>query len=188
MKAGKGWALVALIAIAGVTLTLGLQHLTADYAARQAQAQQRLALLDLLPGASYDNSPLDQPLVIRTQPLANSQLHAGYLATLSGQPIAVLLRVQASGYVGPIELLIAIDRSGKLLGVKTLEQSETPSLGGRIAEPGNPWIAALKGRSGEFDHMAGATITSRAVINAVQDALRYFDEHHSSLLEPAPHE
>jgi electron transport complex protein RnfG len=103
-----------------------------------------------------------------------------------------LLRLQANGYVGPIELLIAIGSDGRLLGIKTLQQSETPSLGGHISEPGNPWMEAFKRRSQEdrapFDQMTGATVTSRAVINAVHDALRYFDEHRPSLLEPGVHE
>ncbi|WP_411389966.1 RnfABCDGE type electron transport complex subunit G [Pseudomonas sp. MPB23] len=188
----KGWPLVLLMALLGIVLPLGLQHLTVDQTARQAQMQQRQALRDLLPAERYDNLPMDHPLAIHAQSLASSQLQGGYLATLSGQPSAVLLHVQASGYAGPIELLIAIDRDGRLLGLKTLEQAETPSLGGHIGEPGNPWMAAFKGYSSDapprFDQMAGATVTSRAVINAVHDALRYFDEHRPSLLEPGSHE
>lgn len=46
---------------------------------------------------------------------------------------------------------------------------------------------ALKRDHGAFDQLAGATVTSRAVIDALQDALRYFDEHRPALLgEVAP--
>lgn len=198
MKGTRSLLIVLLIAIAGVALTMLVQHLTASRAAQEQQDQQRRALLDILPGGSYDNQPLEHSLAMNPQVLANSQLLGGYLATLSSQPNAVLLRSQVNGYGGPIELLIAISHNGKLLGVKTLKQSETPSLGGHIAEDNNPWLAAFKARSrddptdagwalkkdqGQFDQMAGATITSRAVINAVHDALRYFDEHRQSMLE-----
>ena len=198
MKSTRSLLIVLLIAIAGVALTMLVQHLTASRAAQEQQDQQRRALLDNLPGGSYDNQPLEHSLAMNPQVLANSQLLGGYLATLSSQPNAVLLRSQVNGYGGPIELLIAISHNGKLLGVKTLKQSETPSLGGHIAEDNNPWLAAFKARSrddptdagwalkkdqGQFDQMAGATITSRAVINAVHDALRYFDEHRQSMLE-----
>ena len=198
MKSTRSLLIVLLIAIAGVALTMLVQHLTASLAAQEQQDQQRRALLDILPGGSYDNQPLEHSLAMNPQVLANSQLLGGYLATLSSQPNAVLLRSQVNGYGGPIELLIAISHNGKLLGVKTLKQSETPSLGGHIAEDNNPWLAAFKARSrddptdagwalkkdqGQFDQMAGATITSRAVINAVHDALRYFDEHRQSMLE-----
>ncbi|MBT2372008.1 RnfABCDGE type electron transport complex subunit G [Pseudomonas fluorescens] len=198
MKRARGLLIVLLIAAAGIALTLLVHQLTASRAAQEQQDQQRRAFLDILPGGSYDNQPLEHPLAMNPQVLANSQLLGGYLATLSSQPNAVLLHSQVSGYGGPIELLIAISQNGKLLGVKTLKQSETPGLGGHIAEGNNPWLAAFKARSrhdpadagwalkkdqGQFDQMAGATITSRAVINAVHDALRYFDEQRQSMLE-----
>lgn len=203
MKDTRGLLIVSLIGAVGIALTLGTQQLTASRAALEQQNQQRSALLDILPNPSYDNQPLEHPLAISQRALENSQLLGGYLATLAGQPSAILLRSQASGYGGPIELLIAISPAGKLLGVKTLKQSETPSLGGHIADPDSPLIAAFKGRSredskdsvwalkkdhGQFDQIAGATITSRAVINAVHDALRYFDDHRQLMLEQPAHE
>jgi electron transport complex protein RnfG len=113
----------------------------------------------------------------------------------------VLLRNQTEGYAAAIELLIAIDTNGKLLGVKTLKQNETPALGAPIGDWPNRWLQAFTGKSrgepndagwalkkdqGQFDQMAGATITSRATINAIHDALRYFDEHRSALLGSEP--
>lgn len=203
MNTTRGLMTVLLIAAAGIALTLGVQQLTANRASEAQHNLQRQALLDILPVGTYDNQPLQHPLAIHPQALANSQLLGGYLASMNGQPSAVLLRSQTNGYGGPIELLIAISHNGKLLAVKTLSQSETPSLGGHIAEPGNPWLAAFKGLSrddskdsawalkkdhGQFDQMAGATITSRAVINGVHDALRYFDEHRQWVLEPSTHD
>ncbi|MFC6335781.1 RnfABCDGE type electron transport complex subunit G [Pseudomonas sp. CCM 7891] len=201
MKRAQGLLTVVLIFAAGVALTVGVQQLTANRAAAQHQDLQRRAWLDILPVDSYDNQPLEQPLAITAQTLENSQVQGGYLATLAGQPSAVLLRSQTSGYGGTIQLLIAVSSNGKLLGVKTLKQSETPSLGGRIAENNDAWIAAFKGHSrndpqdsawalkkdhGQFDQIAGATVTSRAVLNAVHDALRYVDDARQSILEPPP--
>jgi electron transport complex protein RnfG len=129
-------------------------------------------------------------------------LLGGYLAMRSARPVAVLLRSQTLGYAGAIELLIAVDANGRLLGVKTLKQSETPGLGARIADWPNAWLQIFSGKSrtgpgdsgwalkkdqGQFDQIAGATITSRAVINAIHDALRYFDEHRQQLLGNPDH-
>ena len=203
MRTTRGLIVVVLIAAAGTVLTLGVQQMTASRITGAQQNIQRRALLDILPAGTYDNHPLEHPLALNPQALANSQLLGGYLATLNGQPGAVLLRSQTNGYGGPIELLIAIAHNGKLLAVKTLSHSETPSLGGRIAEPGNPWMAAFKGLSrdapkdsdwalkkdhGQFDQMAGATITSRAVVSAVHDALRYFDDHRQLMLGSPAHD
>jgi electron transport complex protein RnfG len=190
-----------LLAMVGIGATYLLQRNSAP----QIAAEQRLAdsrkLLDVLPADSYDNQPLEQPLPLTDTGLSHSTLTAAYRATRNGQTVAVLLRNQTEGYAAAIELLIAIDTNGKLLGVKTLKQNETPALGGPIGDWPNHWLQTFTGKSrgepndagwalkkdqGQFDQMAGATITSRAAINAIHDALRYFDEHRSALLGSAP--
>lgn len=192
MNRVSSWVLVGLLAGLGMGATyLAQQGSASRIAAEQREIDSR-KLLDLLPADRYDNHPLEQPLPLDNTALTNSRLLGGYLVTRAGHPTSVLLRSQTTGYVGSIDLLIAIDSTGRLLGVKTLSQTETPGLGARIAEWPNAWLAvftgtsrseppdngwALKKDQGQFDQIAGATITSRAVINAIHDALRYFDEH-----------
>ncbi|NUT76484.1 RnfABCDGE type electron transport complex subunit G [Pseudomonas sp. C1C7] len=203
MSRASSIVIVGLLAAVGIGLTWFVQHSSLP----RIEAEQRLIdsrnLLDVLPPDSYDNQPLEQPLALEKPTLANSTLLAGYRATRAGQPYAVLLRSQTLGYEGSIELLIAIDLNGRLIGVKTLKQAETPGLGARIAEWPNTWLGLFSGKSlndpgdngwalkkdqGQFDQIAGATITSRAVINATHDALRYFDEHRQPLLGSSDHE
>ena len=203
MKRTRGLLLLVLLGVLGVGATLWLQYAGAPRIAAEQRALQARKLLDLLPAASYDNQPLEQPLPLRDVQLDNSRLLDGYLATRAGQPSAVLLRTRVNGYAGPIELLIAIDNHGRLQGSKTLKQDETPGLGGRIAEQPNAWLQGFSGKSrtspddaawalkkdnGQFDQIDGATITSRAVISALHDALRYFDEHRQQLLSGAADE
>lgn len=192
-------AVVTLMLIAGAGL--GLTYVVQRASAPQIASEQRLLdsrqLLDVLAANAYDNQPLEQPLTLADTGLSHSTLLAGYRATRLGQPVAVLLRTQTKGYAGVIELLIAIDANGRLLGVKTLRHNETPALGGLIGDWPNNWLATFTGKSrhapddagwalkkdqGQFDQLAGATITSRATVNAIHDALRYFDEHRTTLL------
>ncbi|MEI7052670.1 RnfABCDGE type electron transport complex subunit G [Pseudomonas koreensis] len=192
-------AFVALVLLAGAGL--GLTYVVQRASAPQIASEQRLLdsrkLLDLLATDAYDNQPLEQPLALTDTTLSHSTLLAGYRASKSGQPVAVLLRTQTEGYAGAIELLIAIDANGRLLGVKTLRHNETPALGGLIGDWPNQWLATFTGKSrnspddagwalkkdqGQFDQLAGATVTSRATVNAIHDALRYFDEHRATLL------
>ncbi|CAI8961342.1 MULTISPECIES: RnfABCDGE type electron transport complex subunit G [Pseudomonas] len=196
-------SVIALVLIAGAGL--GLTYVVQRSSAPQIAIEQRLLdsrkLLDVLAADSYDNQPLEQPLALADTQLSHSTLLAGYRASNAGQPVAVLLRTQTEGYAGAIELLIAIDANGRLLGVKTLRQNETPALGGLISDWPNTWLAGFSGKSrsapddagwalkkdqGQFDQLAGATITSRATVNAIHDALRYFDEHRATLLGIAP--
>lgn len=201
----RATSVVTLVLLAG--LGIGATYLVQHTSAERIDTEQRLidsrTLLDMLPPESYDNQPLEKPLTLDNTALTNSTLLMGYLATKAGQPSAVLLRSQTVGYTSTIELLIAIDANGKLLGVKTLKQSETPGLGGRLADWPNAWLHLFTGKSrtdpadngwalkkdqGQFDQMAGATTTSRAVINAIHDALRYFDEHRQQLVGDGVHE
>jgi len=198
-------SVVIVVLLAG--LGIGATYLVQQSSAPRIASEQRLIdsrnLLDLLPADSYDNQPLEQPLRLDDAVLTNSTLQSAYLATKAGQPSAVLLRSQVLGYAGSIDVLIAIGANGTLVGVKTLRQSETPGLGARIADWPNAWLNAFAGKSrsepadngwalkkdqGQFDQIAGATITSRAVINAIHDALRYFDEHRQQLVGNSPHE
>ncbi|MDF9620482.1 RnfABCDGE type electron transport complex subunit G [Pseudomonas entomophila] len=185
---------LVLIAVAGLSVALSLawRHWTADsitQAERQLQERQWLAVL---PQGSYDNQPLLAPLKLADTTLRHSRLLAGYRATRAGKPAAVVLRSGLQGYGGPIELAIAIDAQGRLIGVRVLHQQESPGLGDQLANPTSHWLDqfvgsrrdappeqawALKRDQGAFDQLAGATVTSRAVIDAIQDALRYVDEH-----------
>lgn len=192
---------VVLLTFVGVSATYLLQRSNALQIASEQRLLDSRKLLDVLPAALYDNRPLEQPLTLVDSALRHSTLSDGYRATRFGQTVAVLLRSRSGGYAGTLELLIAIDANGRLLGVKTLEQRETPGLGGYIGEWPNAWLQAFIGKSrteptdagwalkkdqGQFDQIAGATITSRAAINAIHDALRYFDEHRAVLLGTGP--
>lgn len=195
--------LLLLLAAVGATGTFLVQQASAPRIEREQRAIQARNLLDILPAGSYDNQPLDQPLPLDNVQLSHSTLLAGYRATRNGQPSAVLLRTQVSGYGGPLELLIGIAANGRLLGSKALRHSETPGLGARIGERPNAWLQGFIGKSldepgdagwglkkdnGQFDQMAGATITSRAVIEGIHDSLRYFDAHREQLLGKPAHE
>ncbi|MEC6743648.1 MULTISPECIES: RnfABCDGE type electron transport complex subunit G [Pseudomonas] len=195
--------LVAAVACLAIGCAIGWAQLNA---ARISQAELQLkarSLLSVLPAERYDNQPLQRPLALPAPTLAHSTLLAGYRATLLGQPSAVVLHSRVQGYAGPLDLLIAIDSHGRLLATRVLQHQETPGLGGKLSEPGNTWLRGFEGRTladtpdpawalkrdaGQFDQLAGASVTSRAVIQAVHDALRYFDEHSLYLLGTGEHE
>ncbi|RCL26446.1 electron transporter RnfG [Pseudomonas sp. AFG_SD02_1510_Pfu_092] len=191
--------LVLLIAALGLSATLGWRHWTStaiNDAERQLQSRQRLAML---PEGTYDNQPLDSPLPKPAAQRPNSRILAAYRATLAGRPTAVILLTQTQGYTGPIVLSVAIAADGRLIGSQVVEQRESPGLGARLGDRKVNWLEqfanrqlgdhwALKRDHGDFDQLAGATVTSRAVIAALQEALSYFDEQRNVLLEDAAHE
>ena len=76
------------------------------------------------------------------------------------------------GYNGLISLWIAIDDSGNIRGVRVYNHQETPGIGDFIDRSVSDWIDRFVGRADKgHDQVSGATITSRAVINAVYQGL-----------------
>ncbi|MDN4496080.1 RnfABCDGE type electron transport complex subunit G [Pseudomonas mosselii] len=201
MTARKRSTAVLLVAGLAIAATLAWQRFTAGpiaVASRQWQEQQ---WLKVLPPGSYDNRPLQTPVTLTDTRLSHSHLLAGYRANLAGATSAVLLHSSVQGYGGAIELVIAIAPEGRLVGVRVLKQQESPGLGDGLVDPVRHWLDqfigrtlrdtpeqawALKRDQGAFDQLAGATVTSRAVIEAIQDTLRYFDQHRPALLGETP--
>lgn len=109
-----------------------------------------------------------------------------YSVIQEGKRVAAVIEATApDGYSGSIKLLVAAKTDGTVLGVRTLEHRETPGLGDKIELRVSDWITkftgtrvesendpawAVKREGGQFDQFAGATITPRAVINAVRRA------------------
>lgn len=112
-----------------------------------------------------------------------------YIARQDDRPVAAILEATApDGYSGAIQLLVGVDFSGTVLGTRVTEHHETPGLGDKIELRLSDWITHFSGKTiaagndahwavkkdgGDFDQFTGATITPRAVVNAVKRAGLY---------------
>lgn len=109
----------------------------------------------------------------------------------------VLEAIAQDGYSGDIALLIGIGIDGNVTGVRVTAHRETPGLGDYIEFAKSAWIRQFEGKSltapqlpqwkvskdgGAFDARAGATITPRAVVKAVRNALVFFARHRAALV------
>ena len=91
-----------------------------------------------------------------------------------GSLLGYCLGCSAKGYKGAIALTVAFDAQGNLLGVRIGSHGETASLGARISEEwfysqytGKTLPVELKT---DIEAITGATISSRAVTDAVNEA------------------
>ncbi len=99
----------------------------------------------------------------------------------SGNTIGYVVVNTAKGYGGDISVMTGVDLEGKVTGVNILSHAETAGLGAKAAEQSFrdkfvglvSGIAVSKDRPGEnsIDAITGATITSRAVTEAVNAAI-----------------
>lgn len=81
------------------------------------------------------------------------------------------------GYGGDMKLICGIKSDGTIEQCKTLSHSETSGLGSKTAE--DPYRNQYCGKSSdtlsEVDAISGATISSTAYKNAIEDAFKAFD-------------
>ena len=193
-----GFALLATLLVAGTYLG------TRDDIAAARRAAEEKALLQILSRAEHDNSMLDDRLPAPpADPLLRlPEPRSIYRARRDGRVVAVILPAHApDGYSGTIELLVGVERSGRIAGVRVLKHRETPGLGDAIDHRKSDWIEEFRGRSlgdpplegwtvskdgGAFDAFTGATITPRAVIRATARALQFVDRHHEDIFRATP--
>lgn len=177
-----------------------IQQATSERIATERQRMQMRALNEILPEQLHDNDLLQDSFQIDDQRLLRlPAASTAWRARRDGRVSAVILpAVTMDGYSGRIDLLVGIHASGELAGVRVVDHRETPGLGDKLEVAKGDWIFSFDGKSlglpsperwavrkdgGEFDQFVGATITPRAVVQAVRDALVYFEQHRAELLQ-----
>ncbi|MDD5330771.1 MAG: electron transport complex subunit RsxG [Sulfuricella sp.] len=191
-------AILAAFAIVGTALLAATYTVTRPIIA-ETEKQAKLALIgQILPKALYDNDILkDAAQLPPAEELGNRDATPVMRATKDGKPSAAVLEVTApDGYSGRIRMIVAIRADGVVSGVRVVSHNETPGLGDYIDIAKSPWIRVFEGKSlanyadrdwkvrkdgGKFEHMAGATVSPRAVVKAVHKSLLYFTAHRDEI-------
>lgn len=97
-------------------------------------------------------------------------------AVKGDKTIAYIFTTTGKGYGSDgIKVMTAIDTEGVIIAIKIIDASgETPGVGQKVTE--EEFYKQFKGESGKIDAITGATISSKAVTDAVNTALKYADE------------
>lgn len=168
---------------------------TRDAIAQREAEDMRASLSQVIPATIHDNNLLDDLIELKT----DGETVDIYRAKMADNITAVAYRIVGYGYSGKIVLMLGVDATGKILGVRVLTHAETPGLGDKIETSKDDWIYsfdklsldntpdsswAVKKDGGQFDQFSGATITPRAVVKAVKAGLDFFRLHQVELLNP----
>ncbi|MEN8168931.1 MAG: electron transport complex subunit RsxG [Pseudomonadota bacterium] len=180
----------------------GLVALTFKGTAPRIAENERQALLhslhQLISPDEHDNDIYTDIVTVTNKALLGSKSGVNvYRARMGGQPVAAVIASSApDGYNGSIKLLVGIRYDGTLAGVRVINHRETPGLGDGIEAKRSDWVLGFNGHSlinpeatgwkvkkdgGQFDQFTGATITPRAVVKAVYNTLRYYQQHRETL-------
>ena len=185
-------ALTLITVAAGLLLSL-VESLTREPIAEQRRLATLRALQTVLP--AFDNSPdADTVQLIYGQDKRGRELKRTFYrgrqdSKVSGIAFPV---IAPDGYSGNIAMMVGIDSGGKVVGLEILNHAETPGLGDKITR--DEFKGQFKGKSllgvdwrvkkdgGDFDQITGATISPRAVVNAVHRGLQFYREHQQDVL------
>ena len=156
--------LTVVVFLSVVSLTL-MDQMTREkiLAAQQSEIQQMLStLFPNLETFQYDEDSGLYTILANTATIGQAQM------------------LQAVGYGGAIDILLGIEPDGRVRGIRIISQQETPGLGAKIIE--SKFLDQFAGLSvneialsrdgGSVDAITGATISSRAVVEAVAETVR----------------
>lgn len=167
---------ITLVASAGVGV---VNMITTEPIAKAKEAATTAALKEVLPAFEQTTSEelsIDQmPILVYTA--KNGDQIAGYaVESMSKQ-----------GFAGVVRLMVGFTPEGEVVNVNVLEQTETPGLGTKMADVGNPLLGSVQGQrlenkklvdgklavtkdGGDVDALTAATISSRAYVDAINRA------------------
>lgn len=205
-KNATGLAIFAVVTAGAIAAT---KIATEDLIAENILKAKTAALNEIVPESDYSNDLLNDTVKLAgisdinlLGPIADNAI--AYRARTSAEATAhtILLPVSApDGYTTKIDLIVGIKADGSLAGVRVIDHKETPGLGDKIDIKKTDWILSFNGKSltspdvngwavkkdgGEFDQFSGATITPRAVVNAVKRSLEFFANNKTLLLDVTP--
>jgi electron transport complex protein RnfG len=150
-------------------------------------------LLPLLP--EHDNAPIDDCLLLTD---ASGASYTVYPATRGGiwSGAAITTETQ-SAFEGHMLILVSVDGGGHILDYTVLEESESEGIGDQVQtwfrDSAHP-SSDIRGRSvenplkltqdeGTIDGITGATVTSRAFLDAVSRAVAVVDEARATYMD-----
>ena len=127
----------------------------------------------------YDNNPAEAPDTIKL----NGVSYKVYKATKGSEFIGAAVESSANGFGGSLTVLVGFDKDGNIKDYSLLSHAEAPGLGSKATDwfkagnkgnitgmnPGKGELIVSKD-GGQIDAITASTITSRAFLNAVNNA------------------
>lgn len=191
---------LSIFAVIGTAIVAVIEDSTRE---KIAENERRVLLRDLyslLPPEKLDNVIAEDTRTISASVLLGTESESlVYRARLQGEPVAVIFNsIAPNGYSGRINLLVGVYFDGSLAGVRAVKHAETPGLGDVIELKKSDWVLGFDSRSldnprldkwkvkrdgGVFDQFTGATVTPRAVVEAVKNTLLYYEKNAENLYD-----
>ncbi|MFA5114971.1 MAG: RnfABCDGE type electron transport complex subunit G [Candidatus Omnitrophota bacterium] len=156
-----GLVLSLICVVASASLAL-VNRITKPRIIAQARAEEEASLKEVMPEA------------IRFEAVKSGGSVLYYKAYgPDAKIIGAAFKAAHKGYSSVVETMVGMKIDGTICAIKVVSQNETPGLGARISEPS--FAGQFKNKDIDLDGVqaiTGATISSRAVIDAVKEKAR----------------
>ena len=179
-----GGILLLVTAIAGAALSM-VNSITKPRIEEQKRLVTERALISALPTA--DKATIDSVIIDNKF----RHYYIGYIDTSRKAVAGYAFIAKGAGYSSIIETMVGVDTTGSIIGIKIMQQVETPGLGTKIEEvrygESSPWFQdqflnriaeglAVDKDGGEIISVTGATISCRTVANSIKKGLGALEE------------
>lgn len=160
----------------------GAYAITKDKIDEAEVNKQNEAIARVVP--EFDNIPSEEVFEVELE----GKKYAVYPAKLSGEVVGYAINTSATGFSGPVVIMVGITAEGRIFNTVPVSHAETPGLGAKISEEGNPFVEQfrdmdpsatvlkVKKDGGDIDAITASTITSRAYTAAVESAWMVFNK------------
>ncbi len=162
-----GWLVLTVIA-AAAAVALALTNRVTEAPIRQQNMERTHgALMELFPEA-------DDFAALTLE--SSDELLSAYTVSSAGQTVGYAATIASQGYAGPVEVIVGLENDFSLRGIRVggSDFKETEGLGSKAKEPA--FTDQFRGKkppltlSQDVEGISGATITSSAVVEGVNQA------------------
>jgi Na+-translocating ferredoxin:NAD+ oxidoreductase subunit G len=176
----KVGGILFLVTVIAATSLAAVYSVTKPRILKSKAEEFKAGLTIVLPGA-------DNKAIFPVEKDDQILYYKGFSTPDSSHLVGYAFLGHAAGYSSVIEVLVGVDTTGHVIGIKVLSQSETPGLGTKIQEvkygETQNWVqkqfigkaaqnSAVIKDGGEIEAITGATISSRAVARSVAQGYR----------------
>lgn len=181
--------ILTLFCALAAALLAWVRDATAEAIVRAEENKRIQAVRAVLP------SDAGEPVTLSIKdPLDGRPVEVFAVFDADGQWRAAAFEVVTAGYGGEIALMVGMTAEGTLKGISVLRHQETPGLGANIES--DAFQEALAGRDladtrwkvtkdgGDIQGITAATISSRAVLDAIREAIERLDRLRDRLVPP----
>ncbi|HKL48807.1 MAG TPA: RnfABCDGE type electron transport complex subunit G [Desulfuromonadales bacterium] len=184
---------LTLIASAAGLVLSAVEKVTREPIAEQRRLEMLRAIEAVLPDFNNEPDTDTVELKVGTDRKGEDVMRRFFRGRLGDALTGVAFKVVApDGYSGDIEIMVGVRPDGTVNAIEILNHAETPGLGDKIEEG---WFKnqfsdktlrnvdwRVKKDGGDFDQIAGATISPRAVVEAVHRGLEFFNKHRRTIV------